>query len=200
MFNSSFARARRARRRKKIRLVHFDLTVDSPGTENWEYLGFTFIIPPNIVELVDNPVDQPGIANLISYSDRQKIFSFTPHFLFSRPRPFCVFSLDVAPVYHDYMTVTCIGTRMDDSEVEKSFLVDASKPVTITLGLVFSGLKEFHVRETNDMTLQNNKIIHPDVPVDPVPPSTIAVTNIMMKLLEENFFEDSSETNLFLTK
>lgn len=180
------------RRRKRIRVVHFDL-VDPRGSTNLnldEYLGFYFKNDPDPIT-IGGDTNQPGIGNLKAFSKRRRVVWSTGKngIGIERVEPFTIFALDVSPSNHDNVNVQFIGScnsNLDPDVVNDCHyeeVLNGSYPKRVFLH-GFVNMKSFIVRESPRKKDQDAKLLldgAEDI-------GSISIVNLYIKLTNEKYF------------
>lgn len=194
----------RARRRRKIRKIHFDLTPSGglPHTDP-NLLGFYFKNSPQNFNIGD-PI-YPGFTNLKRHSKRNNIgwTSYDPNpghitTIIHRTHPFNVFGIDVCPANHRNMTIQIIGSCEPNSMGDPpespdckywvtNVVMDADRPRSIILNpIYYRNLRAFIIRESPVQQDRDAKTLHPDAQnTEPL----IGFTNIICKLTQEKYLD-----------
>lgn len=187
----------RARRRKLIRVLHFDFIKGSEDMDIPQMYGFSFRSNPNPFRVATNPME-PGLSNLRVYSERQRIGYRTPEssnvdLFIERAQPFSVFSLDICPASYNNMTVHIIGNCVagappdampDCHDHLKVVVLDADSPRTVHLDNC-SNIRSLLIRESPKKKDRDAKILHQGA-VEGAP-SLIGIVNIKIKLQREKY-------------
>lgn len=199
-------RGLKAKRRKEIRKLHFDLEGYNGDVPNDETNFHGFHIRSGPQPFTIGAATEPGLTRLRAYSKRnivgwRQYSTMSEHASIGLERkyPFNIFALDICPANHNNMVIQIIGDCLPNETGDppqnpdckywlKTVTLDADKPTTVHLNpAYYRNLRTFIVRESPILGDKAKKILHPDA--EPDAPPIIGVTNIICKLTQEKYLD-----------